>query len=227
MTILKRICVLGLISLLAACSAGNTVATRAINVDPSAQTKPDSSIKAFAPKTDRAPAAPRIRVEKIRVVVPRTLEVSEANRYLPAGDIVWREDPIGDRHEQVQSIFQSGLEKGTARMNGARPVSLYVQVMRFHALTEKARYTTGGVHSIKFGLAVRDLTTGNFLTEPRVIEADLKAYGGRQALEAESNGLTQKVRITEHLAEVIWEELTKEDGHENVQLGLIQQLNKF
>lgn len=226
MTFLKLVTLLGLTVSLAAC-ANQDVTTRSVDFESTQAAASDSDPLSFADVDAPVAGFPAVSVKQISVVVPRALEVSEANRYLPAGDIVWREDPVGDRHAQVQKIFEAGLGKGTQNLKGGTPVSLYVQVMRFHALTEKARYSTGGVHSIKFGLAVRDLNTGRILGQPRVIEADLNALGGRIALAAEAKGQTQKVRITDHLAEVIRQELTQTDGHKNAKLGLIQQLNKF
>lgn len=38
------------------------------------------------------------RLAGVRVSVPKTLTVSEAKKLLPNADIVWREDPPGDRH---------------------------------------------------------------------------------------------------------------------------------
>lgn len=227
MTAMKIIAALGLAGLLSAC-ADQQVATRSVDFAeaPKAELGTTGSISFASADTPKS-VLPSVSVKDVTVVVPRNLEVSEANRYLPAGDIVWREDPVGDRHAQVQAIFEAGFEKGTKAFKGSTPVSLYVQVMRFHALTEKARYSTGGVHSIKFGLAVRDLNTGQIIGQPRVIEADLNAYGGRVALAAEAKGQTQKVRITDHLAEVVRQELTLEEGHKNARLGVIQQLNKF
>ncbi|MEL6451319.1 MAG: DUF6778 family protein [Pseudomonadota bacterium] len=172
-----------------------------------------------------APA--QVRVDQITVRVPRSLSVSEANRYLPTGDIVWREDPIGDRHAQVATIFYGAMVKGTEALDGDRAVNLDIEVSRFHALTEKARYTTGGVHNINFLLTLRDAETGAPLGEPRRIRADLDAFGGQQALQAEARGLTQKVRITNHLAEVIRQELTTEQGFKNPKLGLLQAMNQI
>lgn len=168
-----------------------------------------------------------VRVENVIVRVPRALSVSEANRYLPSSDIVWREDPIGDRHAQVAAIFHGAMEQGTAALDGATPVELDIEVARFHALTEKARYTTGGVHNINFTLTLRHAETGALLGEPRRVRADLAAFGGRHALAAEARGQTQKVRITNHLAEVIRQELTTADGFQNPQLGLIQAFNQL
>ena len=36
-------------------------------------------------------------VAEVKIVVPQTLRVSEANSYRPNADIVWRGDPPGDR----------------------------------------------------------------------------------------------------------------------------------
>jgi len=168
-----------------------------------------------------------VRVEGVTIRVPRSLTVSEANRYLPKSDIVWREDPIGDRHAQVATIFDTAMRKGAETVQGTTPVALDVKVLRFHALTEKARYTTGGVHNINFELSLRDPATGALLGEPRMVRADLDAFGGQQALQAEARGLTQKVRITNHLAEVIRQELTTETGFENPNLGFIQAMNQI
>ncbi|QUJ77513.1 hypothetical protein KDD17_05860 [Sulfitobacter albidus] len=175
------------------------------------------------------PAALRenIAVSQINVRVPERLKVSEANRYYPLGDIVWREDPIGDRHAQVEKIFRDALATGTAAFQGEVPVILDVEVQRFHSLTEKARYTVGGVHSIKFRMVLRDAKTGEFLSEPHLVEADLDAFGGQQAVNAEARGLTQKVRISNHLAEVIRQELVKPEGYTNARLGFYQAVNKI
>ena len=170
-------------------------------------------------------AMPRYDVQQVNVVVPDSLIVSEANRYYPSSDIVWREDPPGNRHEQVAAIVQDAMNRGTASVTGDVPVIIDVQVLRFHALTEKTRYSVGGVHSIKFGLSIRSAETGLLLEERRVIQADLIGFGGQRAINAERQGQTQKVRITAHLANVIKEELTSPEGYDNPRLGMIQVLN--
>ncbi len=53
------------------------------------------------------------------------------------------------------------------------------------------------------------------------------AFGGQQALRAEARGLTQKVRIINHLAEVTRHELSHADGFKNPKLGFIQALNNI
>ncbi len=231
MNVIRLLAALSVVAFVSACAGQNDTA-RLQHVDPQI---PDVDVVSFVDPSEldaiaqevARPVTLPLRVDAMTIVVPRTLQVSEANRYLPAGDIVWREDPPGDRRDQVRAIFETAFATGTQAMTEGTPVSLYVQVMRFHALTEKARYSVGGVHSIKFGLAVRDLETGRLVGTPRIVEADLNAFGGRAALAAERRGQTQKARITAHLAQVIQDELTTSEGHQNAKLGLIQHLNRF
>lgn len=152
---------------------------------------------------------PEISVASYSIKVSRGLRVSEANSYYPMGDIVWRGDPIGDRHTQEARIFDTALTAAAEQGNGAMPAVVEIEVLRFHALTEKTRYTIGGVHSIKFEMTIRDPETGAVLMPPRTITADLKGYGGAKALAAEREGRTQKLRITRHLQNVIQQELAR------------------
>ncbi|MCV3271025.1 DUF6778 family protein [Roseobacter sinensis] len=148
-----------------------------------------------------------LHIRAVNVQVPDALQVSEANRYYPSGDIVWRGDAPGDRHAQVQAIFETAMARGTAAMSRGTPAVLDIEVLRFHALTEKARYTVGGVHAIRFAFSLRHAETGVPLGDRRVVKANLRGFGGQRALDAEREGLTQKVRITDHLAHVIQTEL--------------------
>lgn len=152
-----------------------------------------------------APSSYSIASYSVRV--PRSLKVSEANRYFPNGDIVWREDPIGDRHQQVAAIIEEGVKLGAARYPGGRPVVADIEVSRFHAITQKARYSVGGVHAITFDLTVRDAETGAVIKPRHQVKANLKALGGKAAVDADRRGITQKSRITNHLAGVLWQEL--------------------
>lgn len=194
----------------------------------------DAQAKPFFLSFNRQPAVdasqsagayPALHVRSVRVAVPRSLQVSEVNSYLPSGDIVWQGEPFGDRYEQVKSIFEAGLKRGVAPLKGPVEADLYVEVVKFHALTAKARYTTGGIHGIAFLVSVRDARTGKELRPTRLVRADLKAFGGRKALEAEARGETQKVRITEHLANVIRQELTVPGGYKGERGGIISALN--
>jgi len=177
---------------------------------------------------EMAPSPVSFNVEAVRVSVPKSLKVSEANRYYPGGDIVWREDPVGDRHAQVKAIVQDGITQGVAGMQGgAVPVVMDIEVTRFHALTEKARYTIGGVHAIQFKMQLRNPTTGEAYGEPHFVKADFKAYGGVKAIEAEREGITQKHRITNHLAQVIRTELTSPDGYQAANNGIMGAINQL
>ncbi len=147
-------------------------------------------------------------VSDIRVSVPETLKVDESNRIYPIADIVWRGDPYGNRYEQIEAIFEEGMTRGAAALHGTRPVNIDIEVMRFHAMTERARFLIGGVHSITFTMTIREAETNEIIEEPRIIKADLVGFGGNHAIEAEHRGQTQKVRIIDHLANVIQNELS-------------------
>lgn len=147
-------------------------------------------------------------VQAVNVMVPRTLQVSEANTFLPKADIVWRGDAPGNRYEQVKAIFDAAMLRGTAAMHSGPKVVVDIEVTRFHCLTEKTRFTVGGVHSMHFLLTVRDAATGAILQGPRPVVADIKAAGGSRALAEDYAGRTQKVVVTERLAEVIRRELS-------------------
>lgn len=65
------------------------------------------------------------------------------------------------------------------------------------------------------------------LGEPMFIKADLEAFGGQKAIRAEAQGLTQKVRITSHLAHVIQTQLTSPEGYKAANLGLMGAINQL
>ncbi len=147
-------------------------------------------------------------VADVRVTVPETLKVDESNKIFPIADIVWRGDPFGDRYKQIEAIFEEGMTRGAANLHGGRLVNVDIVVMRFHAMTERARFSIGGVHSITFTLTIRDAKTNEMIEAPRIVVADLNGFGGKRAIEAEHLGQTQKVRIIDHLANVIQNELS-------------------
>ncbi len=228
MIVTRWIALIGLGASVSACAVVDVPSRNTPFEDTAQQSQSATPLQAgkTATDADEMTTAP-VSVEAVTVRVPRSLRVSESNSFLPAGDIVWRGDPIGDRHAQVQTIVQTALERGVAPLDGKVPVDLDVEVMRFHALTEKARYTTGGTHAITFKLTVTSTETGAVLMPTRRIRADLPAFGGQQALNAEMRGQTQKVRITNHLAEVIRQELTQPEGYRNATLGFYQLLNQL
>jgi hypothetical protein len=142
------------------------------------------------------------RISDVKVVVPGSLSVSEANLYIPKSDIVWREDPFGDRRAQVQGIVEMGVKQALLNMDGVQPVVVYVEVTRFHALSQKARATVGGVHNMSMNVTIMDAETGLQLIDTFPIEMKLKAFGGQKAIDAEMRGETQKVRIIRHISSV-------------------------
>lgn len=154
-------------------------------------------------------AARLIDVETVEVHVSRDLKVSEAELFYPIADIVWRGEPRGDRYKQVGDIFLNSAELATQEMKAGagQKAKVVIDVTRFHSLTDKTRYTVGGVHSISFVLSLKDPVSGIDLLPPRKIKADLKGFGGQAALKAEARGETQKKRISEHLTKVIRAEI--------------------
>jgi hypothetical protein len=133
------------------------------------------------------------------VNVPRTLSVSEAHGIKPRADIVWREDAPGDRYVQVEGIMRDALAPALRSMQGDVPVQVVVELTRFHALSERSRYTIGGQHEIEFVYVVRHAETGALLAGPEAVDLTFRALGGQRAVEAEQQGITQRVRITERL----------------------------
>jgi hypothetical protein len=145
------------------------------------------------------------RLSEVRVTVPRTLTVSEAKTLLPSADIVWREDPLGDRYTQVGKIIQDAVLRGAQGLRGARPVIIDVTVTRFHALTFEAELSSRdwGVHNIDFTAQVVDAGTGAVLLPASAIRAELPALSGDQMRAARRNGQSQKSMITAHVARTI------------------------
>ncbi|WP_035259515.1 DUF6778 family protein [Actibacterium mucosum] len=186
---LAKITMLAAVLGLSACASVDT-ATRNAPVGLQTATQAPAAVQSYA--------AP-INITGVNVRVPQNLSVSEANSFLPKADIVWREDPFGNRHEQVQVIMQAAAERAAAGHTEGRPVIVDIQMTRFHALTERTRYTVGGTHDIHYYLSLVDAETGQRLTQPQAIEMEFKALGGARALEAMSRGQTQKVRITDHV----------------------------
>ncbi len=221
MSIVKKICVLGLMAALSACGAADTATRGGTGIAAGPAFAPVETTAAVEADVQAA-TAPVVRIVDFKVDVPTSLRVSEANMYYPLGDIVWRGDPLGNRYEQVRAIFQDSLRLSSSKLTGDVPVAVEVTVKRFHSLTEKTRYTVGGVHSITFDLTIRHAVTGQTLLNNKTVKADMKGFGGVRAIEAESRGHTQKYRITQHLARVFQEELTPDQVLSTSTVGLVQ-----
>lgn len=144
------------------------------------------------------------RVTAVDVSVPRTLVVSEEEVFIPQADIVWREDPAGDRYNQVAAIMKDAVSRGSAGLKGPRAVRLEVTVTRFHALTFLAEaQAPAGVHNVHFNIVAKDARTGEVLAGPEAIEAALPAMTGVRMAQARARGETQKSQITAHVAKTI------------------------
>lgn len=144
------------------------------------------------------------KIASVRVDVPTSLTVSEANLLAPNADIVWRGEPRGNRHAQVQKIITEAARVSTRKLSGNRPVHLSIRVQEFHAMTERARAIAPvGVHNISFAIQVFDARTGAPLTQAEAIQADLRAFTREQAFQADAQGLTQRVRIVSHVSNVL------------------------
>lgn len=144
----------------------------------------------------------------VRVTASRDLIVSERNGYYPFAQIVWRGDPVGDRHAQIETLFDIAGERAAADLQGARPVVALIQIARFHGVTERTRYSVGGVYNIEFQLTIVDAETGAVIEEARLIEANLPAPGGEAAIRLEQNGQTERVRVLDYLSFVLTRELS-------------------
>lgn len=147
-------------------------------------------------------------IEDMFFSAPEDLSVSEANSYYPRADVVWRGDPIGDRVEQIRAIFATAADRNKDRMVGDVPVVIDVQLVRFHGVTERTRFSIGGVYNIVFDMQVRHAETGEVIEQSRRVMADLSAPGGVAALLQEQRGQTEKVRVTDFLTQVFKDELS-------------------
>ncbi|MGA0539150.1 DUF6778 family protein [Neotabrizicola sp. VNH66] len=195
---------LGLVAALAACGSGGP-ATRAATPAPHGVTlatagggKPGHGVQ-----TVTMP----LEVRAVTVTVPRDLRVSEAEVFYPIADIVWRGEPRGDRYAQIQAIYDEAATAAVAPLKSGIPVVAEIEVTRFHCVTDKTRYTFGGVHSLHFLLTIRHAETGEILSGPRVVNADVAAPGGQAAVKQDYEGITQRDVVRQRLANVIRREL--------------------
>ncbi len=202
---IKKLCVLGLALTLSAC----------VSSEPASRSLSGDALTLASRGTGSIPETGAVRVmaaqydvADVEVTVPRALRVSEANTFYPMADIVWRGDALGDRYAQVASIFTDAAQRATGGMNTGRAVAVQIELVRFHGVTEKTRYTVGGTHNMVFDLTVRDAASGAVLDGPRRVVADAKAAGGQAAIAEEQAGRTQRVVVTEKLAEVLRRELS-------------------
>ena len=135
------------------------------------------------------------------------LAVSEDEGFYPLTDVVWRGDPPGDRVAQIGAMFETAIARNATVLRGTRRVVVDVQLQRFHGVTDRTRYSVGGIYNIIFLITVRDAATGAVIEPTRRVVANLNAPGGAEASRLERSGQTQKVRVTDFLTSVMRREL--------------------
>ncbi|WP_245541092.1 DUF6778 family protein [Yoonia vestfoldensis] len=139
------------------------------------------------------------------------LVVSEANTYYPQADVVWRGDPAGDRIAQIEALFteaaRRNMDGGADIKNANSRVVMDVTLVRFHGLTRRTQFSTGGVYNIIFDVAIRDAGTGAVIEPSRRVVANLDSWGGNTNAQLEERGITQKIRVTEFLTTVLADQL--------------------
>ncbi|MDZ7905976.1 MAG: DUF6778 family protein [Cypionkella sp.] len=153
-----------------------------------------------------------LNVAQIRVIVPRSLVVSEDNGYKPVADIVWHGEAVGNRYAQVERIASAAMAQGAAGYRSGRAVVADVQIMRFHALTPKTRASIGGKHELVYLLTLRERASGAVLLDAKKINATVRGAGGAQAQAEEAAGRSQAVVIREALAQSLQKELARIAG---------------
>ncbi|MBV7379385.1 DUF6778 family protein [Maritimibacter dapengensis] len=147
-------------------------------------------------------------VRSANVTVPESLTVSEKNEIKPRADIVWHGDPAGDRHAQVDAIMTAALKQGVSAMRGPKSVVLDVTMTRFHAVTPRTRERNPlGAHEIGFAYQLSDARTGEPVGPGGTFDGAFKSYYGAAARAAEARGVSQKVRITNYVAQTFAEQL--------------------
>lgn len=204
MNSLKKFLSVAAVLVLSAC-ASSEPASRSVSADAlTLASRGTGSVPLDGPRV----VAPLYTVADVQVAVPTSLRVSEANVFYPMADIVWRGDPMGNRHAQVGAILRDAAVQATGSMRGPREAVVQIELVRFHGVTEKTRYTVGGMHSMEFGLTVRDAATGAVIDGPRLVKAAVRASGGRAAIAEEQAGRTQKVVVTEELVRTLRRELS-------------------
>lgn len=143
----------------------------------------------------------------VQVAISNTLTVTQSpsRRYPPTTELVWYGDPPGDRMAQVKALMEDAVRAGAAdALSGSKPVTISLNITQFHAMTPRARATELqlGVHEIMFDIAVTD-GSGAVIASETGVRADLQAYSGASALQAEKLGQGQKIRIQSRVAQVI------------------------
>lgn len=141
-------------------------------------------------------------VQAVAVDVPESLVVSTRNTLVPDADIVWYGDGPGDRRAQVTEIISDGIKQGVSGLAGPVPVTLDVELVRFHALTPYAFQVAPpgtGVESVRYKIVVRDAHTRRVLIPEEIISADGRAIAAK---DGGMRGPAERKRIVNRIANV-------------------------
>lgn len=143
--------------------------------------------------------ARNVRVSAVQVLVPKTLTVSNEDTFTPNADIVWHDDVPGDRRQQIKAVLETAAKRAVAPLRGGRSATFNITVTEFHGVTPKAvTRAPGAVYNIGLIVQLVD-SSGNALTPPTPMRADLAALVGEAALAEAQRGRTQKTRVINHL----------------------------
>ncbi len=146
-------------------------------------------------------------LRELRFSAKDDLIISEREGYYPTADIVWRGDPLGPRVDQIGAMFQEATRRNRTIISGRQPIDIEVTLIRFHGVTNRTRYSIGGIYNVVFELAVRDASSGTLIEPPRRVVGNLDAPGGERAVRLEESGQTQKVRVTDFLTGLLRSQL--------------------
>lgn len=162
----------------------------------------------LAQRSDPRPVMQRAYdLRGFRFAAAQDLEVSERESFYPTADIVWRGDPFGDRVAQIGAMFAEAAARNRRVLNGPVPVDVMVQLVRFHGVTNRTRYTVGGNYNIVFDMTVYAAGSNTVIEPTRRVVGNLDAPGGETAVRLEESGQTQKVRVTDYLTGLLRSQL--------------------
>ena len=154
----------------------------------------------IAPKSDPRPVMTRsYDLQGFSFTAMPGLVVSEGEGFYPTADVVWRGDQGTDRIAQIGAMFTEAANRNRSVLTGSQPINVEVTLVRFHGVTNRTRYTVGGVYNVIFDMTVRDARTNAVIEPTRRVVGNLDAPGGARAVSLENSGQTQKVRVTDFL----------------------------
>ena len=137
------------------------------------------------------------RLQDFNFDVQEGLQISESESFYPNADIVWRGDPIGQRIPQIAVMFEEAAARNRAVLDGD------LTLVRFHGVTNRTRYTVGGIYNVIFDLTIKSAATGEIIEPTRRVVGNLDAPGGERAALQDQAGQTQKVRVTDFLTSLL------------------------